>query len=85
MITYYSTFITGFQEVIKSSLKERLKDIQIDLVLDGLIVYKTNESVEKVLSLGFLNNTFFLLQFFDKKRCRLLEIWSKSFYIKEVQ
>ena len=67
MEIYYSTFITGFQEVVKDALKKKLKDVQIDLVLDGLIMYKSNETLRRILTLRFFNNTFWLLQFFDGK------------------
>ncbi len=61
MTSYYSTFITGTQEIIPTALKQKLKDVQIDTVLDGLVVYKTAEPVEKIKDLRFFNNTFVLL------------------------
>lgn len=62
MTTYYSTFITGFQEIVSNSLKEKLKNAQIDLMLDGVVVYKSNEPIEKILGIRFLNNTYVLLR-----------------------
>jgi 23S rRNA G2445 N2-methylase RlmL len=73
VITYYSTFITGFREVIEDALKKKLKDVQIDLVLDGLVAYKSNKPPKEILSLRFLNNTFLLLQFFDEKERPTIE------------
>lgn len=61
MTSYYSTFVTGTQEIIPAVLKQKLKDVRIDTVLDGLIVYRTAESVEKIKNLRFFNNTFALL------------------------
>ncbi len=61
MTSFYSTFITGAQEIIPSALKQKLKDVQIDKVLDGLIVYRTAELIEKIKDIRFFNNTFVLL------------------------
>ena len=61
MTSFYSTFITGAQEIIPTALKQKLKDVQIDKVLDGLIVYRTAEPIEKIKDLRFFNNTFVLL------------------------
>jgi len=35
MKTYYSTFITGFSDVIKENLGKHLKDVQIDLIAEA--------------------------------------------------
>lgn len=66
MKTYYSTFITGFNEVIKQALVSYIKDVKIDLLSDGLIIYKTNASLEAIKQLRFFNNSFLLLKFFPK-------------------
>ncbi|OGY07974.1 MAG: hypothetical protein A2782_02395 [Candidatus Blackburnbacteria bacterium RIFCSPHIGHO2_01_FULL_43_15b] len=64
MRTYYSTFIPGLGEVVTSALKERFSDVEIVLLLEGLVVYKTNSPIEEVVKLRFLNNTFYVLHFF---------------------
>ena len=65
MNSYFSTFITGFDEVIKEQLLKRLKDINIVLLSDGLIVYKTASPTEEIKWLKFLNNSFVLLRKFE--------------------
>jgi tRNA (guanine6-N2)-methyltransferase len=65
MNRYFSTFITGFDQVIKKALKDTIKDIQIELLTDGLVIYKTNSDLEKIKNLKFLNNSFILLKKFD--------------------
>ncbi|HIH13446.1 TPA: hypothetical protein HA242_07020, partial [Candidatus Woesearchaeota archaeon] len=66
MKTYFSTFITGFDEVVAHALKQRIKDVQIELLSDGLVIYKTNTSADVVKQLRFFNNTFVLLKQFPK-------------------
>lgn len=65
MNSYFSTFITGFDEVIKEQLLKRLKDINIILLTDGLIVYKTTSPTEEIKRLRFINNSFVLLRKFE--------------------
>jgi tRNA G10 N-methylase Trm11 len=77
MNRYYSTFITGFQEIVENELKVRLKDVQIDLVLDGLIVYRTKESLEKITNLRFLNNTFILFNSLESKSSSVEKLINK--------
>lgn len=67
MIAYYSTFITGLQEVVETALREGLKNVQVDLVLDGLIVYRSDEPIQEILNLRFFNNTFLLLELSNHK------------------
>ena len=43
---YYSTFLTGFQEIVKQALQKKSADVTIDLVLDGLIVYQTEKPAD---------------------------------------
>lgn len=66
MKTYFSTFITGFDEVVEHALKQRIKDAQIDLLSDGLVIYRTNAETDVVKQLRFFNNTFVLLKRFPK-------------------
>lgn len=80
MITYYSTFITGLQEVVEDALKKRLKDFQIDLILDGLILYKSSDPLEKILNIRFFNNTSLLIYFLDEKKIYSLKDLIKNFW-----
>lgn len=58
MTKYYSTFITGTQEIVSNELVKRLKNPKIDLLLDGLIVYECQDGIDKIKNLRFLNNSF---------------------------
>jgi 16S rRNA G966 N2-methylase RsmD len=60
--TYLSTFITGFNDIAQLALAKSLKDARIDLVLDGLIVYRTSAGINQVRQLNFLNNTFIVFK-----------------------
>lgn len=66
MNTYLSTFISGLQKPVKQLLKENVSGLKIHLLLDGLVVYQTNENVSNIQKLRFLNNTFLVLKKFDK-------------------
>ena len=77
METYCSTFITGFSSVIKDALREKLKELDISLVLDGLIVYQTNYPIEKVKNLRFINNSYILIKAFQKNNPDIKQLINK--------
>jgi 16S rRNA G966 N2-methylase RsmD len=62
MKKYFSTFITGTQEIIKEFLLKR--GIKIILILDGLVVYQTDYPEKETRKFHIFNNTYLLLQFF---------------------
>lgn len=55
---YVSTFISGLSSAIEKELTNKIKDVEIIKIFDGLIIYKTHEYIDK---LPFFNNTFLLL------------------------
>lgn len=61
MKTYFSTFISGFSELIGKELMKNLEGVKIIKLLDGLVLYETSSTPEKVKELKFLNNSFILL------------------------
>ena len=63
MKTYFSTFITGTQEIVKELLEKR--KAKIKLLLDGLVLYESNYIELEVRNFRFLNNTFVLLLDFN--------------------
>jgi len=65
MTSYFSTFITGFDKVVEKALIDRLKDVQIELLTDGLVIYKTTAKPDEIKNLKFLNNSFVLLRKFE--------------------
>lgn len=65
MNSYFSTFITGFDKIISNELATHLKGVEILLLTDGLVVYKTTSSLGEIKKLKFLNNSFVLLKKFD--------------------
>lgn len=66
MSRYYSTFVPGFGEVVSDQLKKDLSGVEIDLLLDGLVVYSTTEVPSAIKNLRYFNNSFFVLHFFKK-------------------
>jgi len=67
---YLSTFISGFQKLIKKILKQSIKDAKISLLLDGAVVYKTNSSIDKLKQLKFFNNTFLIIKQFPNLKTK---------------
>lgn len=65
MNSYFSTFITGFDNVVSDELVKRLKEIEVLLLTDGLVIYKTSSSLDEIKELKFLNNSFVLIKKFE--------------------
>jgi tRNA G10 N-methylase Trm11 len=65
--SYFSTFISGFSDVIKDVILKREK-LKIRLILDGLIVYERDTKVEKIKKLPFFNNSFFVIHYAFKQK-----------------
>lgn len=63
MKTYFSTFTSGTQEIIKELLYKR--KIKIKLLLDGLVVYESDYLEREIRNFHFFNNTFILLYHFN--------------------
>jgi len=63
MKTYFSTFITGTQDIVKEFLIKRRAKIK--LLLDGLVVYESGYSEREIRNFYIFNNTFLLLRFFS--------------------
>lgn len=66
MNAYFSTFITGFDDVVSNELVKRLKDVEVLMLTNGLIIYKTSSSLDEIKKVKFLNNSFVLLKKFDR-------------------
>src|SRR5262245_15501742 len=74
MNAYFSTFIAGFGEVIKAALPRQMPDTKIDLLSDGLVAYRTATSALKIEKLGFFNNSFALLEKFEKRETANIDL-----------
>lgn len=84
MKTYLSTFVSGLQEPVQELLKENIKDVKIDLALDGLIVYQTDVEIEKIKKIRFFNNSFLVLRSFKESIESMLQtVASTNFNTKE--
>lgn len=66
MNRYLSTFTYGLQKPVEKLLKEKLDVLEIELLLDGSVLYQTDDDVKKIQKLKFLNNTFLVLKKFEK-------------------
>ena len=62
MAEYVSSFITGFQDVVKKDLVQRLPSCKLISIYDGLVHYQyagNSRDLEKII---YFNNTFFVLK-----------------------
>ena len=60
MYTYYSSFISGIQDIIKNNLF----DVDIIDLFDGGVLYKTNKTPDEIEKIKFFNNSFLVIQTF---------------------
>lgn len=67
MLTFFSTFIPGTKEIIKNELSHLFEDLEIAQILDGLIVYRTNQPTDIIKNLRFFNNSYLLLKQFNQQ------------------
>lgn len=65
MNTYFSTFIPGLGDVVKEQLSKDSNNLYADLLLDGIIVYRSDSSIQEIKRLRYLNNSFLFLKKFD--------------------
>ena len=65
MNRYLSTFISGLAEPIRAALIGACPDADIELLLDGLIVYRSASDGQKIRNLRFFNNSFEVFQIFE--------------------
>lgn len=70
MQTYFSTFIPGFTEVIKSTFKNDFPDAKIEHFFESSVLFKTKKDYAEVTSKLYFNNVFFVFNslHFDKKK-----------------
>ncbi|MBI3442502.1 MAG: hypothetical protein HY007_01945 [Candidatus Sungbacteria bacterium] len=64
MKTYFSTFVTGTQEIIEEILKKRRDRFKIKLLLDGLMVYASDYPEREIRNFRFFNNSFISVRLF---------------------
>ena len=62
MAEFVSTFITGFQDVVKTDLEQRFTNIKILNLYDGLVYYKFDGDSHQLEKINYFNNTFFVLK-----------------------
>lgn len=65
MITYLSTFISGFDSFISKQLIEDIPDANILKVLDGAILYQSHFTAKEIKMIRYFNNSFVVLQKFE--------------------
>lgn len=65
MTTYASTFIPGFGEIVAAALEQALLDVEIVLLLDGLVLFRSTSGIADVRAVRFFNNSFVCVMTFE--------------------
>lgn len=61
MARFFSTFPSGFADLVSRRLSEDLANLSVTSLLDGLVVFETSSVSQKVMALNYFNNSFELL------------------------
>lgn len=61
MYLYYSSFISGIQDIIKNNLE----GCHIKKLMDGGVLYGTDKTPEEIEKIRFFNNSFMVIQTFE--------------------
>ncbi|MBP5792682.1 MAG: hypothetical protein J6W46_03455, partial [Spirochaetaceae bacterium] len=62
MAEFISSFITGFQSVVKNDLSLRFPNLKIINLFDGLVHYRFDGDSRELEKIIYFNNTFFVLK-----------------------
>jgi tRNA (guanine6-N2)-methyltransferase len=62
---YASTFVAGAGSVISSALRQALPDASIERLDDGMVIYHSKASPDRMRDLRFFQNTFEVLSYKD--------------------
>lgn len=62
MAEFVSSFITGFQDVVKYDLEKRFPKLKILNLYDGLVHYRFDDDSRELEKIIYFNNTFFVLK-----------------------
>lgn len=65
MAEFISTFITGFGEIVAKRLPLDLPGAKVVNVYDGLIQYRYSGDFNRIKTVVYLNNTFYVMQSFN--------------------
>jgi hypothetical protein len=60
---YASTFIAGTGPIVRTALDKALKQLKIERIDDGIVLYRTSSPPEQLRVLRFVQNTFAVLSF----------------------
>ena len=64
MSLYISSFITGFQSIVKKSLPSRLKGFNIKQIFDGIVLFEYGGNWKDIITIPYLNNSFLVTKVF---------------------
>ena len=84
MNIYISSFITGFEDVVRKDLPQRLVGAKIKEVYNGLLVYEYNGNWTDIKKVKYLNNTFRVFKLFYDKGLSFASMVAQTNNLKSV-
>lgn len=63
-MTYFSTFVPGLQDSVQAEIETKIKGAQINSLLNGLVVFETQNQKEKIKNLCLTEDNFILIRKF---------------------
>lgn len=67
MTTYFSSFIPGMGEMVRSALEQDLRGARVLGLWDGLALFSCDRPLQQIRSLRYLNNTWLLIHHFERQ------------------
>lgn len=64
-MNYFSTFVPGIQELVQSETEDKIKDVHIDSLLNGIIIFEAEDQAEKIKNLPIIDDNFILIRKFE--------------------
>lgn len=62
MSVYYSSFISGFEDIVSTLIRREIPEAKNIRMLDGAVVYETDIETSKLQEIRCFNNTFLILK-----------------------
>ncbi|MBN1409672.1 MAG: hypothetical protein JW969_02435 [Spirochaetales bacterium] len=78
MNAYYSTFPSGFQELVKDLLKQKDEKVRLLEVLDGAVYYESCLVIEQIRKISFFQNSFLVLNAYSRQSDENWESWIRK-------
>jgi tRNA (guanine6-N2)-methyltransferase len=65
MPTYAASFVSGLQRVVGPAIEHACPDAEVEHLLDGLVVFRTDAPLDEIKRWRFINNLFLVIRSFS--------------------